>query len=198
MPKQRKTQEPENLREALAWIKRYIRAGLEEYNAHKPPLPVTGMLYVQWLSDVRRLRWCAEILETAENKKDLEQLFGLKAGRGRPLVQDRRDKILEKLLKIVLLLEPRGPTRQGKPARPSWKEIGPACGMTAQAAKRLFERELPNLPEALAKEIAARMKQKPPPIGKAKVSAALGKEIAAQNRRAAKARRRSQNKKPAR
>ena len=56
--------------------------------------------------------------------------------------------------------------------------------MTPQAAKRLYERELQNLPEAKAKGIAARMKRKPPPIGKAKArSAALGKEIATLNRR---------------
>jgi len=93
-------------------------------------------------------------------------------------VQERRNKLLEKLLKIALL---RGAGQQ-------WKVIGRKCGMTPQAAKRLHERELQNLPEALAKEIAARMKQKPPPIGKAKArSAALGKEIAAQNRRPPKA-----------
>jgi hypothetical protein len=136
---------------------------------------------------------------TAGNKKSLDQHLGLKAGQGRPPVRDQRDKNLKRLLDMALLLEPRGPTRQGKPARPPWKVIGRAFGMTPQAAKRLFERELPNLPEALAKEIAARMKQKPPPIGKAKArSAALGKEITAQNRRAAKARHGSQRKKPAR
>jgi hypothetical protein len=122
---------------------------------------------VQWLADMRRLWWFADAVKvygSGKNKKSLEQLLGLKAGRGHPVVQDRRNKILEKLLKIVLLLEPRGPTRRGKPARPSWKEIGRACDMTPQAAKRLVERELPNLPEALAKEIAARMKRRPSPI----------------------------------
>ena len=57
--------------------------------------------------------------------------------------------------------------------------------MTPQAARKLYERELSNLTEALAKEIAARLKQKPPPVGTAKArSAATGKEISAHNRRA--------------
>ena len=94
------------------------------------------------------------------------------------MVQEERNKILEKLLKIRVL---RSAGRQ-------WKVIGRECGMTAQAARNLYQRELSNLPEALAKGISARMKQKPPPIGKAKArNAALGKEIAAHNRRAAEA-----------
>ena len=57
--------------------------------------------------------------------------------------------------------------------------------MSPQAARKLYERELPNINEAMAKEIAARIKQKPPPIGTAKArSAATGKEISARNRRA--------------
>jgi hypothetical protein len=186
---------PETPREALAearamlhTVAGHIEEALKAYRAHKLPKPIAGddVAYaaaargerVQRLADVRRLRRFVRAVEaylSAGNKKSLDQLLGLKAGRGKPVVQDRRDKILEKLLKIVLL---RSTGRQ-------WKVIGRECGMTPQAAKRLFERELPNLPEALAKETATRMKRKPSPIGTGKASsAALGKEIAAQNRRA--------------
>ena len=57
--------------------------------------------------------------------------------------------------------------------------------MTHQAARKLYERELSNHSEAVAKEIAARLKQKPPPVGAANArSAATGKEISARSRRA--------------
>ena len=194
-PAGRKPKTPsEALAEALAGLHtaaEHSRETLKVYRAHKLPKPVAGddvEAYAatrgqrdQRLSEVRRLRRVLGAVEaylSAENKKSLDQLLGLKPGRGRPVVQERRNKLLEKLLKIALL---RGAGQQ-------WKVIGRKCGMTPQAAKRLHERELQNLPEALAKGISARMKQKPPPIGKAKArSAALGKEIAAQNRRPPKA-----------
>ena len=145
----------------------------------------------QLLADIRRLRWFVGAVETflsKGNKKSLDKLLGLPAGRGRPVVQGRRDKILEKLLDIVLLLEPRGPTakaQQGRPARPGWKTISAICGMTVPAAKNLYQRELSNFNEALAKGIAARLKQKPPPIGMAKArNEAHAKEIRAHNLRA--------------
>ena len=139
---------------------------------------------------MRRLRWFADAVKvygSAGNKKSLEQLLGLKSGRGKPVVQERRDRILKELLDIDLLLAPRGPTgkaQRGQPAPPSWKVVGRARGKTRQGVKRLYERWSPNLPEALAKEIVARLKRKPPPIGMAKShSAARGKEIAAYIRR---------------
>ena len=65
---------------------------------------------------MRRLRWFVDAVKaygSEKNKKSLEQILGLKAGRGHPVVQERRDKILEKLLKIVLLREAR--VRHAKP-----------------------------------------------------------------------------------
>ena len=185
---------PENRREALAClhtVAEHIEKTLKTYRAQRLPRQVAGddaksygaarVRRFQRLADLLRLRRFVRAVKahsSAGNEKSLEQLLGLKPLPGRPVVQDRRDEILEKLLKIDLLRS------EGL----SWKEIGRALDTTAQAAKRLHERELQNLPEALAKEIAARMKQKPPPIGKAKArSAALGKEIAAQNRRPPKA-----------
>jgi hypothetical protein len=212
---------PETPRQALAealavrsTVAEHIRETLEAYRAHKLPKPIAGDELesyaaavgqrAQRLTDILRLRRFLRAVK--ENEKGFVQLLGVKAGRGKPVVQDRRDKIQERALKIAQLREPRGPTRkgqQGRPAPPTWKETAATVGMTDQAARKLHKRELPTLPEArakkTAKEIAARMQQKPPPIGRAIArSAALGKEIAAQNRRAAKARRRSQSKNPAR
>ena len=62
---------------------------------------------VQRLVDLRRLRSFVGAVEaycSVGNKEGLDQILGLKPGRGRPVDQDRRDKTLEKLLEIVLLL----------------------------------------------------------------------------------------------
>jgi hypothetical protein len=198
---------PENPREARAWLRtiaEHIKETYEAYGAHEPPAPVAGddvRSYAvararrdQWLADRQRLWWffrAVKVYGSKKNKKSFEQLLGLPAGQGHPVVQERRNEILQKLLDIILLLEPRGPTRkapQGQPARPGWKTISAICGMTVPAAKNLYQRELSNFNEALAKGIAARLGQKPSRIGEAKArSAALGKEIAARNRRAPEA-----------
>jgi hypothetical protein len=200
--KRKAKRNPKNRTEALAWLRtiaEHIEETFKAYRAHKPPLPVEdpgGEAYAaarmqrdRWLSDMQRLWWfigAEKAYSSAGNKKSLEQLLGLLRGRGTPVVQERRNKILKKLLDIVLLLEPRGPTgkaQQGQPARPGWKTISLICGMSVPAAKNLYQRERSNFNEALAKGIAARLKQKPPPIGRAKArSAALGQEIAARNR----------------
>jgi hypothetical protein len=202
---------PENRREALAClhtVAEHIEKTLKTYRAQRLPRQVAGddaksygaarVRRFQRLADLLRLRRFVRAVKahsSARNEKSLEQLLGLKPLPGRPVVQDRRDEILEKLLKIDLLRS------EGL----SWKEIGRALDTTAQAAKRLHERELPNLGEARARqrakekarshanEIVARLEQRPPPIGTVKArNAALGKKIQARNRRAhrAKARRR--------
>jgi hypothetical protein len=195
---------PENSGEARAWLRtvgEHIKETIKAYGAHEPPAPVAGddvrsyaaarMRRDQWLADRQRLWWffrAVKVYGSKKNKNSLEQLLGLPAGQGRPPVQERRNKILEKLLMIVLLRAPRGPTRKaqrGQPAPSSWKEVGAACGMSPQAARRLYERESPNLREALAKGIAARMGRKPPRVGEAKArNEARVKEMRAHNRRA--------------
>jgi hypothetical protein len=182
---------PENPKEARAWLRaiaEHIKETYEAYGAHEPPAPIAGdnvESYVatrarrdQWLADRQRLWWffrAVKVYGPKKNKKSFEQLLGLPAGQGRPLVQERRDKILKELLGIVLL---RGEGWQ-------WKEVARALGKTVPAVKKLYERELPNICEALAKGIAARMKRKPPRVGEAKArNEAHVKEIRARNRRA--------------
>jgi hypothetical protein len=154
---------PENHGEALKWLRtiaEHIKETLKAYRAHEPPVPIAGdsvESYVatrarrdQWLADRQRLWWffrAVKVYGSKKNKKSLEQLLGLPARPGRPPDQERRNKILEKLFQIALL---RGEGWQ-------WKEIGLACYKSPQAARKLYERELQNLPEAWAKGIAARM-----------------------------------------
>jgi hypothetical protein len=178
------TCKPENPREARAWLRaiaEHIKETIKTYSAHEPPAPVAGddaksyaavrMRRDQWLADRQRLWWffrAVKVYGSKKNKKNFGQLLGLPARQGRPPDQDRRNKILEKLLKIVQL------RREGR----LWKQLG-------QAARKLHDRELSNLAEARAKGIAARMKQKPSRIGEAKArNEALVKEIRAHNRRA--------------
>ena len=62
--------------------------------------------------------------------------------------------------KIFLLLETRSPTVKtvkGEPMFMSWKEIDRACGLKPGAARKLYERELPNIPAAIGKKIAAQI-----------------------------------------
>ena len=151
---------PENRREALAClhtVAEHIEKTLKTYRAQRLPRQVAGddaksygaarVRRFQRLADLLRLRRFVRAVKahsSAGNEKSLEQLLGLKPLPGRPVVQDRRDEILEKLLKIDLLRS------EGL----SWKEIGRALDTTAQAAKRLHERELPNLGEARARQRA--------------------------------------------
>ena len=100
-PAGRKPETPrEALAEALAGLHtaaEHIRETLKAYRAHKLPKPVAGddvEAYAaargqrdQRLADVRRLRRVLGAVETylsAGNKKSLDQLLGLKAGRGKP------------------------------------------------------------------------------------------------------------------
>ena len=122
---------PKNPAEALAWlitVAEHVGANLKEYGRTSRPDRLSVRWYTQWLSDLRRLRWFVDAVKayvSEKNKKSLEQLLGLKAGRGHPVVQDRRNKILEKLVKIPAA-RAKGPTRktrQGKPADRRGKKL---------------------------------------------------------------------------
>ena len=189
---------PKNRTEALAWlstIAEHIRASLEEYRAHKPPVPAVGPLYAQWLSDRRRLGWfvgAVKVYGSAGNEKSLGRLLGLERGPGNPGGRRKPGKSLDLGREISEQRETKSETRktrQGKPARTSWKEVGRDHGdMSDQAARKRAKRASLVRAEEDAKEFAARLKrrlkQKPPRAGKAKArNEALVKEIAAHNRR---------------
>ena len=175
---------PETPAEALAWlitVAEHVWANLEEYREHKPPGPAVGPLYAQWLSDRAAppvVCRCGEGLRLGETPEKSGTASRPKGRAWSPRGSRAAQQNPGKAAQDSPAARRQSPTRQTRQTgRPTWKEIGRACGMTPQAAKRLYERELSNLHEALAKEIAARMKQKPPPIGMAKArSAAPGKK----------------------
>jgi hypothetical protein len=137
---------------------------------------------------LRRFVSAAKANLSAGNKKSFGQLLGLETGLGRPRGR-KPGKSLDLVRKISEQRETKSETRktrQRKPARTSWKEVGRDHGISDQAARKREKRAQPYLAEEDAKEFVARLKQrqKPPPIGKAKArSAAMGKKIRARNRR---------------
>jgi hypothetical protein len=120
--------EPKNPEEVLAWLQtnaEHIWEMLQDYGAHRPPVPVTDLRYALWLSDVRRLRWFMNVVKACVSEgstKNLPQLLGLKARRGRP-VDPNKSKNLDLAEKALTL------RMQGK----TWDEIN----------KRLFVRANP-------------------------------------------------------
>ena len=138
--------EPETSRETLAealaglhTVAEHIRETLKAYRAHKLPKPVAGddvETYaaargqrVQRLADVRRLRRFTNAVKvycSAGNKKSIGWHLGLERGPGRPRGR-KSGKSLDTARKISEQRETRSETRktkQGKPARTMWKEVG--------------------------------------------------------------------------
>jgi hypothetical protein len=193
---------PETPKEAQALaglhtVSEHIREILKAYRAHKLPKPVAGVdveayaaalgQRVQRLADVRHLRRFVRAVEAYDsegNKKSIGRHLGLERGPGNPRGH-KRGKSLDLAREISEQRETKSETRktkQGKPARTRWKEVGRIHGMSDQAARKRQKRALPYLAEEEAKEFAARLKQrleqKPPQIGAAKArSAAMGKKI---------------------
>jgi len=192
----RSKRKPNNPREALAWlhtIAGHIRESLEEYLAHKP----SRGLRVQWLADTRRLRWFADAVKaflSEGNKKSLGRLLGVERGPGNLGGPRKLGKSFDLARKISEQREAKSngrKTRQGKPARKTWKEVRQGLGdldTSPEALRQRHRRASLVRAEDDAKEFAARLKQrlkqKPPRVGEAKArNATLGIEIHAHNRR---------------
>ena len=136
------------------------------------------------IADTRHLRWFADAAEaygSGNNRKNLEQLLGLKRGPGRPKAR-KPGKRFGLAYKIFLLRSTKSPTRKSRKGKltplpwkengpafksekskrtpMSWKQIAPTVGMSPQAARKLYERELPKIVAALGRKLVARMKQK--------------------------------------
>jgi hypothetical protein len=194
------------LREALAVLHtadEHIREDIKEYRAHKLPKPIAGdddvesagergqrVLRLAILRRLRQFTNAVKAYDSAGSKKSIGWHLGLERGPGHPRGR-KSGRSLDTARKISEQRETRSETRktkQGKPARTMWKEVGSDHGISEQAARIRVKRALPYLAEEEAKEFVARLKQhskqKPRPIGKAKArSAAIGKEITAHNRR---------------
>ena len=193
----RSKHKPNNPREALAWlytIADHIQESLEEYLAHKP----SRGWRVQWLANTRRLWWFANAVKaygSAENKKSLGQLLGLERGQGNPGGRRKSGKSFDLARKISEQRETESETRktrQGKPARRTWKEISREVSrdvhISDQALRQRHRRASLVRAEDDAKEFATRLKQhldqKPQRVGKAKArNEDLVEKIRAHNRR---------------
>ena len=111
-----------------------------------------------------------------ENKKSLGRLLGLEKGRGSPGVAESPANPSNSRAKISEQRETKSKTRktrQGEPARTSWKEVGRDHGdMSDQAVRKRAKRASQVSCRRRVKEFAARLKQrlkqKPPRVGKAK------------------------------
>ena len=202
-PAARKPKNPKEARAGLITVAEHVRETFKTYRAHKPSMPIAGddlEAYVaararraQWWADMRHL-WgfirAVEAYLSEGNKKRIGQHLGLERGRGNPGGR-KPGKSFDLGRKISEQRETKSETRktkQGKPARTRWKEVGLDHGMSDQAARKRAKRASLVRAEDDAKEFAARLKQhleqKPPRAGKAKArSAAMGKKIRARNRR---------------
>ena len=166
---------------------------------HKPPGPAVGPLYAQWLADMRCLRWfvvAVKVYPPEENEKTLGRLLGLERGPGNPGGRRKPGKSLDLARKISAQRETKSETRktrQGKPARTRWKEVGrDHGGMSDQAARKRAKRaslvRAEDDAKEFAKEFATRLKQhldqKPQRVGEAKArNENLVEKIRAHNRR---------------
>ena len=130
---------PENPREALAWLRalvKQIKKHLADYEAHET------------LADAQHLRWLAGAAAaylSKNNKKSFEQLLGLKAGQGRPR---KPGKNYGPAYEMFLSRSTKSPTRKSKKGGStpkSWKEVGKPYGLDGKSARKIVERELPNI-----------------------------------------------------
>jgi len=141
---------PKNPAEARAWLRalvKQIKKHLADYEAHET------------LADAQHLRWIAGAAAaylSKKNKKSLEQLLGLKAGPGRP---SKPGKNFGLAYEMFLSRSTKSPTRKlkkGGSTPKSWKEVGKPYGLDGKSARKIVERELPNITVGLAKKLAAR------------------------------------------
>jgi hypothetical protein len=157
---------PKSPAEARAWLRslsKQIKKHLADYEAHET------------LADAQHLRWFAGAAaaylskkkKPKEKKKSLEQLLGLKAGPGRPSKPGRH---FDLACEMFLLRSTKSPTRKSKKGESTprpWKEVGKAYDLDGKSARKIVERELPNIVAALAKKLAARRRlrlKKPPRV----------------------------------
>lgn len=141
----RNPKNPTEARARLRALSKQFKKHLDEYEAHET------------LADAQDLRWfagAAAAYLSKKNKKSFEQHLGLKAGPGRPSKPGRH---FGPALEMFLARSTKSPTRKskkGKSTPKSWKEVGKPCGLDGERARKMVERELPNITAYLAKKLA--------------------------------------------
>ena len=144
---------PKSPTEARAWLRalsKQIKKHLDEHEAHET------------LADEQHLRWFAGAAaaymskKTPKGKKEsLEQLLGLKAGPGRPSKPGRHFGLGYEMFLLRSTKSPTRKSKKGKSTPKSWKEVGKPYGLDGKSARKIVERELPNITEAFAKKLEA-------------------------------------------
>jgi len=140
-----KPKSPTEARARLRALSKQIKRHLGEYAAHET------------LADAQDLRWFADAAAaylSKKNKKSFEQHLGLKAGRGRPSKPGRH---FGPALEMFVARSTKSPTRKSKKGKSTpkpWKEVGKPYGLDGVSARKMVERELPNIVPYLAKKIA--------------------------------------------
>jgi hypothetical protein len=155
-PAVRNPKSPTEARARLRGLTTQIKKHLDEYEAHET------------LADAQLLRWFAGAAaaylskKNKEKKKSLEQLLGLKPGPGRPRKPGRH---FDRALDMFLSRSTKSPTRKSKKGRSTptpWKEVGKPYGLDGESARKMVERELPNIIPYLAKKLAKKRRSAPP------------------------------------
>jgi transcriptional regulator with XRE-family HTH domain len=144
-----KPRNPAQAREWLRSLANQIEDHLHEYAAHET------------LADARYLQWFVDAAKKYAAKKSLDQLLALQNAWGRPKAQVP-GKHFDLARKIFQLRSTKSSTRKsemGESKPMSWKEIGRACGMSPNKARKIFEQERSNVSAAIAKELAARRRR---------------------------------------
>jgi hypothetical protein len=136
-------------RARLRALSKQIKGHLAEYGAHET------------FADARNLQWFADAAAaylSNKNNRSFEQHLGLKPGPGRPSKPGRHFGLA---LEMFLARATKSPTRKSKKGEStpkSWKEVGKPYGLHGVSARKIVERELPNITAYLAKKISARLR----------------------------------------
>jgi hypothetical protein len=145
-----KPKSPTEARARLRALSKQIKKHLDEYEAHET------------LADAQLLRWVADAAadylskKNKGKKKSLEQFLGLKAGPGRPSKPGRHFAAAREMFLARSTKSPTRKSKKGGATPKSWKEVGKPYGLDGMSARKMVEREFPNIIADLAKKVAAR------------------------------------------
>ena len=131
-----KPKSPTEARARLRALSKQIKEHLAEYEAHET------------LADAQLLRWVADAAAaylSKKNKKSFDQHLGLKPGPGRPSKPGKHFGLARKMYLARSTKSPTRKSKKGGSTPKSWKEVGKPYGLDGMSARKIVERELPNI-----------------------------------------------------